>query len=126
MLHAWVVPGLENRLGRFADILSTMCPTRFGTPGIVCCPDDALGLVVDPSASRVDEPIGAGEAPASGQPHRLALTDPAGIAVCSTAATIRRTVDTGPATTTCSTLRTWETLPTFSPAGLKMPICAPM
>jgi len=31
----------------------------------------------------------------------------------------------GPAIRTCSVLRRWLTLPTFSPDGLKMPICAP-
>ncbi len=39
MLHAWVVPGFENRLGRFADIHPALCPGRYGTPDIVRCPE---------------------------------------------------------------------------------------
>lgn len=39
MLHAWVVPGLENRLGRFANIHPSLCPPRYGTPDIARCPD---------------------------------------------------------------------------------------
>lgn len=39
MLHAWVVPGFENRLGRFADIHPALCPARYGTPDIVRCPE---------------------------------------------------------------------------------------
>lgn len=38
MLHAWPVPGWENRLGRFASIHPTLCPSRYGTPDIVRCP----------------------------------------------------------------------------------------
>ena len=38
MLHAWPVPGWQNRLGRFASIHPTMCPSRYGTPDILRCP----------------------------------------------------------------------------------------
>jgi len=38
MLHAWVVPGHEDRLGRFANILPLLCPSRLGTPDIAQCP----------------------------------------------------------------------------------------
>ena len=50
MLHAWVVPGLENRLGKFASIHPSMCPSRFGTPDIVRCPDESLGIMSVPPA----------------------------------------------------------------------------
>jgi hypothetical protein len=39
MLHAWVVPGFENRLGRFANVHPALCPTAAGTPDIARCPD---------------------------------------------------------------------------------------
>ena len=39
MLHAWVVDGLENRLGDFANIHPALCPSRFGTPDVMQCPD---------------------------------------------------------------------------------------
>ena len=39
MLHAWVVPGWENPLGRFANIHPALCPSRFGTPDVLRCPD---------------------------------------------------------------------------------------
>lgn len=39
MLHAWVVEGFENRLGDFANIHPALCPSRFGTPDVVQCPD---------------------------------------------------------------------------------------
>ncbi|MFN8023600.1 MAG: hypothetical protein U0Q03_18875 [Acidimicrobiales bacterium] len=39
MLHAWVVPGFENRLGRFANVHPALCPSRYGTPDIARCPD---------------------------------------------------------------------------------------
>lgn len=39
MLHAWVVDGLENRLGQFANIHPALCPTRYGTPDVAQCPE---------------------------------------------------------------------------------------
>jgi hypothetical protein len=39
MLHAWVAEGLENRLGDFANIHPALCPSRFGTPDVMQCPD---------------------------------------------------------------------------------------
>jgi hypothetical protein len=38
MLHAWPVPGWQNRLGRFASIHPSLCPSRYGTPDIIRCP----------------------------------------------------------------------------------------
>jgi hypothetical protein len=37
MLHAWVVPGLENRWGRFAPRHPELCPPRTATPDILSC-----------------------------------------------------------------------------------------
>jgi len=37
MLHAWVVPGWENRRGRFASTHPTLCPPRDGTPDTRRC-----------------------------------------------------------------------------------------
>ncbi len=39
MLHAWPVPGFENRLGKFSPIHPALCPSRFGTPDISRCPE---------------------------------------------------------------------------------------
>lgn len=39
MLHAWVVDGLENRLGDFANIHPALCPSKYGTPDVDRCPD---------------------------------------------------------------------------------------
>ena len=39
MLHAWVVPGLENRPGDLANIHPALCPSRFGTPDVMQCPE---------------------------------------------------------------------------------------
>lgn len=38
MLHAWVVPGRENRWGNFATHHPALCPSAVGTPDIVRCP----------------------------------------------------------------------------------------
>jgi hypothetical protein len=38
MLHAWVVPGYENRWGDFADTNPVLCPPVTGTPDIARCP----------------------------------------------------------------------------------------
>jgi hypothetical protein len=38
MLHAWVVPGWENRDGRFASFNPKLCPPDVGTPDIARCP----------------------------------------------------------------------------------------
>ncbi len=37
MLHAWPVPGLENRWGQFADMNPDMCMRRPNTPDILSC-----------------------------------------------------------------------------------------
>lgn len=39
MLHAWVVPGWDNRLGRFGPFNSKLCPPDAGTPDIARCPE---------------------------------------------------------------------------------------
>ena len=39
MLHAWVVPGYENRKGRFAPFNPKLCPPIVGTPDVNRCPD---------------------------------------------------------------------------------------
>ncbi len=39
MLHAWVVPGRENRDGRFAPFNRALCPPALGTPDYARCPD---------------------------------------------------------------------------------------
>lgn len=39
MLHAWVVPGYENRKGRFAPFNPKLCPPITGTPDVNRCPD---------------------------------------------------------------------------------------
>jgi hypothetical protein len=39
MLHAWVVPGWENRQGRFATYNRKLCPRNEGTPDFMRCPD---------------------------------------------------------------------------------------
>lgn len=41
MLHAWVVPGWENRDGVFAPINPKLCPAAAGTPDYLRCPGDA-------------------------------------------------------------------------------------
>jgi len=38
MLHAWVVPGHENRWGPFATFLPSMCPATAGSPDVGRCP----------------------------------------------------------------------------------------
>jgi hypothetical protein len=38
MLHAWVVPGWENRWGNFAIFNPALCPKPEGTPDILRCP----------------------------------------------------------------------------------------
>lgn len=38
MLHAWVVPGWENRWGNFATHNPALCPSATGTPDILRCP----------------------------------------------------------------------------------------
>ena len=38
MLHAWVVPGWENRWGNFAIHNPALCPRSAGTPDILRCP----------------------------------------------------------------------------------------
>jgi hypothetical protein len=39
MLHAWVVPGWENRKGRFATYNPKLCPRKEGTPDFMRCPE---------------------------------------------------------------------------------------
>jgi hypothetical protein len=39
MLHAWVVPGWENRKGEFAPFNPKLCPPVVGTPDVSRCPD---------------------------------------------------------------------------------------
>lgn len=39
MLHAWVVPGYDNRKGRFAPFNPKLCPPITGTPDVNRCPD---------------------------------------------------------------------------------------
>lgn len=39
MLHAWVVPGWENRDGMFAPMNPILCPPKAGTPDYLRCPD---------------------------------------------------------------------------------------
>jgi hypothetical protein len=39
MLHAWVVPGWENRWGNFAVHNPALCPKPAGTPDILRCPE---------------------------------------------------------------------------------------
>ena len=39
MLHAWVVPGWENRRGDFAPFNPKLCPPVTGTPDVNRCPD---------------------------------------------------------------------------------------
>ena len=39
MLHAWVVPGWENRRGEFAPFNPKLCPPNVGTPDVNRCPD---------------------------------------------------------------------------------------
>lgn len=39
MLHAWVVPGWDNRKGRFAPFNPKLCPPIAGTPDVNRCPD---------------------------------------------------------------------------------------
>jgi hypothetical protein len=39
MLHAWVVPGYENRLGRFVNANLLLCPKAAGTPDFLRCGD---------------------------------------------------------------------------------------
>jgi hypothetical protein len=38
MLHAWVVPGYDNRKGRFAPFNPKLCPPVVGTPDVNRCP----------------------------------------------------------------------------------------
>ncbi|HMK12867.1 MAG TPA: hypothetical protein VK461_14855 [Acidimicrobiales bacterium] len=38
MLHAWVVPGHEDRWGEFADANPMLCPPLGGTPDVARCP----------------------------------------------------------------------------------------
>jgi hypothetical protein len=38
MLHAWVVPGWENRWGEFASTNPRLCPPIAGTPDVSRCP----------------------------------------------------------------------------------------
>lgn len=39
MAHAWVVPGWENRSGRFASFNPKLCPPAAGTPDVSRCPE---------------------------------------------------------------------------------------
>ncbi len=39
MLHAWVVPGWENRKGAFAPFNPKLCPPNTGTPDVNRCPE---------------------------------------------------------------------------------------
>jgi hypothetical protein len=39
MLHAWVVPGWDNRKGDFAPFNPKLCPSVTGTPDVNRCPD---------------------------------------------------------------------------------------
>jgi len=39
MLHAWVVPGWDNRKGDFAPFNPKLCPPTAGTPDVNRCPD---------------------------------------------------------------------------------------
>lgn len=39
MLHAWVVPGYDNRKGEFAPFNPKLCPSVTGTPDVNRCPD---------------------------------------------------------------------------------------
>jgi hypothetical protein len=39
MLHAWVVPGWDNRKGDFAPFNPKLCPPVVGTPDVNRCPD---------------------------------------------------------------------------------------
>jgi hypothetical protein len=38
MLHAWVVPGWDNRKGAFAPFNPKLCPSNVGTPDVSRCP----------------------------------------------------------------------------------------
>ncbi|MEP7202281.1 MAG: hypothetical protein ABI894_06715 [Ilumatobacteraceae bacterium] len=38
MLHAWVVPGWDNRKGDFAPFNPKLCPSNVGTPDVNRCP----------------------------------------------------------------------------------------
>ena len=38
MLHAWIIPGYENRKGRFAPFNPKLCPRITGTPDVNRCP----------------------------------------------------------------------------------------
>ncbi|MEO7370201.1 MAG: hypothetical protein ABIZ69_05015 [Ilumatobacteraceae bacterium] len=38
MLHAWVVPGWDNRKGEFAPFNPKLCPSNVGTPDVNRCP----------------------------------------------------------------------------------------
>ena len=40
MLHAWVVPGWDNRKGEFAPFNPKLCPPTVGTPDVNRCPTD--------------------------------------------------------------------------------------
>lgn len=40
MLHAWVVPGWDNRKGDFAPFNPKLCPRATGTPDVNRCPTD--------------------------------------------------------------------------------------
>lgn len=40
MLHAWVVPGWDNRKGEFAPFNPKLCPPVTGTPDVNRCPTD--------------------------------------------------------------------------------------
>ena len=40
MLHAWVVPGWENRWGPFTTMNPSLCPAVAGTPELARCPDE--------------------------------------------------------------------------------------
>ena len=40
MLHAWVVPGWDNRKGEFAPFNPKLCPRATGTPDVNRCPTD--------------------------------------------------------------------------------------
>jgi hypothetical protein len=39
MLHAWVVPGWDNRKGQFGPFNPKLCPPIVGTPDVNRCPD---------------------------------------------------------------------------------------
>jgi hypothetical protein len=39
MLHAWVVPGWDNRKGDFAPFNPKLCPPNVGTPDVNRCPE---------------------------------------------------------------------------------------